>query len=270
MPNCSGGWVGEGSGTWTGSFDDSNIITLQRETNGYAYQTGLDVSDIKSQVYGVYGFQASWDLLHGGQLAWQAWLGASGSGEEYTWHDTARQVDGTNELVAANRVDIGQIQIQLRAMQLQIEQVQTTCNSISGLVNAVLTQVAGVRDTLIAFRDEVYKRLLRAVAAVSEVVNAALLPIYRVCCANTSSTGQLGQVSVAPDVQTSSTIAPRVGDAVTSSYSDEQGLSVQVAELSAYGLFHPVAGGDADLYYSSELRQVISRPYRNSGQVYLG
>ena len=268
MPECSGGWYGDGAGTWVGSFDDSNMIALQRETNGYCITTNRSVSQIETQCQGQYGFQANWDLLHGVQLSWQGWLGVSQS-HDYTWYETARQVDGTNEIVTSNAVDLAECLVKLRALEAKTEQIYVAVGNVANLVNSCLTAIVGVRDILTAFRDEVYKRLLRAVGAVSEVVHASLLPIYRLCRANPSPSAKFGSVTVGADLQTHSTIAPNVTDAVASSFGDDSGLYVEAWELADYGLFHPVSGS-ADLYYSSELRQVISRPYRNSGQVYLG
>lgn len=267
MPNCNGGWVGDGGGTWTGTFDDSNMITLQRETADVCNDITINVGDIKQQVFGAYGFQASWDLLRGAQVSWQAWLGASASGHEYKWYETARQVDGTNQIATANSVDLAKCLQKLTALQLQVEQVQTTCNSINVGVGSCLTQIASVRDTQIAFRDECYARLYRLIIGVLALLEAFLLPLYRICKADGSSEGSFGEVTIDPELHITNGLGSRASDAVVTSASTE-GATVGVHRLSDYGLFYPLIGNN-EMYYSDELRQVIARPYRNDGKVYL-
>lgn len=267
MASCNGGWVGDGSGTWSGTFDDSNLVTLQRETAGVCNDITINVSDIKQQVFGAYGLQASWNLLHGAQISWQAFLGANAEGYTYNWYETARQIDGTNELVAANRVDLGQIQVKLRTLELKVEQNYVAIGNVANLVNSCLTVIDGVRNTLTAFRDECYSRLYRSVTAVTALLEGFLMPIYRVCKADGSAAGDIGEVTITPDIQVTNRLGSHATDAVVTTASSD-GITVDVHRLEDYGLFYPVIG-QTPMYYSDELRQVIARPYRNDGKVYL-
>ena len=267
MPNCYGGWVGDGSGTWTGSFDDTNMIELQRETNGYVIESKRSIEAVQSQVYGQYGLQASWDLLHGAQISWQAFLGSNSGGYSYTWYETARQVDGTNELVTQNSVELFQCMQKLDNLLTKADQIYTALGNVANLVNSTLTAVAGVRDVLTAFRDECYARLFRVVQSVVALFEAYLLPLYRICRADGSAAGDMGEVVIRPELTVTNGLSPSASDAVVSSAS-EQGIVVNSHKLSDYGLFYPLIGS-SEMYYSDELRQVIARPYRNDGRVYL-
>lgn len=267
MASCNGGWVGDGSGTWSGSFDDSNLVTLQRETAGVCNDITINVKDIKQQVFGAYGFQASWDLLHGGQLSWQAFLGANSQHYTYTWYETARQIDGTNELVTQNSVEIFRCLQKLDSLLTKADQIYVAIGNVGNLVNSCLTVIDGVRSTLTSFRDECYARLYRSVTAVTALLEGFLTPIYRVCKADGSAAGDIGEVTITPDIQVTNGLGSHATDAVVTTASDA-GITVDVHRLEDYGLFYPVVG-QTPMYYSDELRQVIARPYRNDGKVYL-
>lgn len=266
MPSCSGNWSGEGSGPWVGQWDDSNLQTLNREINGNVLDCLYTVTDIQTQCRGQYGFQGSWDLLHGLSVNWDAWFGVAVS-HSYTWQETARQVDGINEIVASNAVDLADCLVKLRAVEAKTEQIYTALGNVANLVNSCLTAISGVRDALAAFRDECFTRLFRVVQSVVAFLEAYLLPLYRICRADGSAAGDIGEVTVTPELQVTNSLTSRASDAVVSSAS-AAGISVDVHRLSDYGLFYPIVG-HTEMFYSDELRQVIARPYRNDGKVYL-
>lgn len=47
---CGGSWYGEGSGSWQGSFDDTNIINLNREINSRVESLNYSMVELKSSV----------------------------------------------------------------------------------------------------------------------------------------------------------------------------------------------------------------------------
>lgn len=254
--DCHGTWSGDGSGVWGGSFDDSNLMLLNREINERA--SAIQQVVINPQI----GLQAQFNLLSNNfspdlsttKVAAQSLV---------EWKDIEFKTfsDTISLGVSTLETDVIYIKRMVEALDGKFEALNSNVsNSRNMLINKVDTRADEIRDKV----DDVLGGFTDLLRGMLRGVQALLQPFYQLC---KRGVGPLGYLFMKWEdshlhVDHHAEAAPH-----NEVWEEAGGVMVTCYPIAEYGEFKPEHGQmveGKELYYSSELRDVLTFPYRSN------
>ena len=283
--SCSGSWVGEFGGTWEGSFDDSNIIDLNREIN-------QRVQRIETASTSSYGFQAQFNLLSGNSVSvtniqknvttidtninsLKLWAGAE-SGKTFQ--------NGVDSVLKNTTDVLNTVLSNQRTNEKTFETIKTNINGVKSVVgtrcDALDSSIKkAVSDATSELYDKIKLDLFKVVGALAQCFQFSLYPVCSLF--EDKSTDKSVTLNLNSDF-VSSYIGDSKSNCLDWSFSSEN-LTLVARPPSNYLPFSPEvvsapdsfgssdAGSSEELryWYSSELKDVLSWPYvtKNSSDI---
>lgn len=248
-----------------------DLATRGTEIANVVNTSGMKITDIEQTVTNQqYGLQASWNQLSGLTLSFSSWLDWTGTDTRYTWREISNDVELTNSQTAQALVELLDLRNRLERIENKIDDMSTRLAGISGNVGYILGVVNDTSNKLSELTNKIKVWLHGVISGLSAVIETTALPFFDLCRAD----GQefAGTVTIDSEfnvINHPSTPASGVL-AIGNSFNAETGIhTYNACKLSDYLRFQASSGGSVYFFYSDELKQIIARPWRNDGRVYL-
>ena len=220
MASFGGNWAANSatSGIITGQLDETNfntkfsaidekltqVVSRCDEIGASVNSQTTAVTDTYGIVSGGTGVSATWSLVDGLRIDYNAWLGYSGQLPRYTWSDTANRVELANQQSAQALVDLVEVLSKLRAIESVLSEHTTKINSIVGSCGTIVQFCIGISQGLSDLENHVKAWLHGILGSLFCALQSAVAPIYGLC--HVDGNAACGNVNVDSDFACSSTI----------------------------------------------------------------